>query len=102
MADMTLAPKFGAVYLAPKIGAMTRSLRTNEYQVLRQELIALRNKKSFTQRDLAKALGVARSWVSNVETGDRRIDVIEVCWICDALGVSPAPEIARIVRKMRK
>ncbi len=82
---------------------MTKSLGTHEYDVLREELIALRHRRGLTQRELARALRVPRSWVSNIETGDRRIDLVEVCWVCEALGVAnPAAEIARIVRKMRR
>lgn len=81
---------------------MTKSLVSNEYKVLRQELIALRHRQGFTQRGLAKKIGVAHSWVSAIETGDRRIDLVEVSWICKALDLNPVTEVSKIMRKMSR
>jgi len=45
------------------------------------------------QRDLATRLGVPQSYVSKVETGERRLAVLEVRRLCRALGV-PFPAFA--------
>ena len=40
-----------------------------------------------SQRDLAARLKVPHSWVAKVESGERRIDVVELYWYataCDA------------------
>lgn len=41
-----------------------------------------------TQQQLAVALGFPQSYVSKYETGERRLDVVEVRAVCVALGLS--------------
>ena len=43
-----------------------------------------------TQVDLARALDKPQPFVSLVERGERRLDVIEFCQIARALGVDPS------------
>ncbi len=38
-----------------------------------------------THRQLAKKLRREHSFVWRIEHGERRVDVIEFCWICEAL-----------------
>ena len=63
-------------------------------QALRQaELIRqlknARQSAGLTQEELAKRLESDQSIVAKIESGIRRIDVLEFAEICDALGVSP-------------
>ena len=39
-----------------------------------------------TQADLARAVGRSQTWVSKCELGERRVDVVELEDIADALG----------------
>jgi transcriptional regulator with XRE-family HTH domain len=48
-------------------------------------LAALRKRARVTQRDLAQQLGKPQSFVSAYESGQRRIDVLELLLIVDAL-----------------
>lgn len=66
------------------MGAMRKSTHTPEYAALLKELRRLRSVASLTQRDLAARLGVPHSWIAKVESGERRIDVIEFCWLVNA------------------
>jgi transcriptional regulator with XRE-family HTH domain len=50
-------------------------------------LRAARKSVKFTQADLARALNQTQSYVSKVETCERRIDVVEAARWCAALGV---------------
>lgn len=82
----------GAVYRAPKIGAMRgfrKSVHSKEQILLRDLLIDKRSKAGLTQRELALRLGVVHSLVGKVEKGERRLDVIEFISYCEALGVEP-------------
>ena len=69
---------------------MPRSMHTPEYRLLLTSLIALRRGARVTQIELARRLGKTQGFVSSVERGDRRIDVIEFSVIVHALGADPA------------
>lgn len=55
---------------------------------LRELLKELRTDEAgMTQAELSRALGKPQSYVSKYETGERRLDYVEVNEICKALGV---------------
>jgi DNA-binding transcriptional regulator YiaG len=58
---------------------MEKSTHTTEYAALRAELLAARKSADLSQRDLATILKVPHSWVAKVESGERRIDLVELC-----------------------
>jgi ribosome-binding protein aMBF1 (putative translation factor) len=46
-----------------------------------------RDKAGLTQVDVAKPLGVPQSVVSKYESGERRLDLLELSDVCAAMGV---------------
>lgn len=48
-----------------------------------------------TQADLADRLGHAQTFVSKYELGQRRLDIVELSAVCDALGVDVGTVVAR-------
>lgn len=60
-----------------------------EYQIVADRLRQAREEAGLSQTALAAELEVPQSWVSKAETGERRLDVVEVFEVLDALGVSP-------------
>jgi transcriptional regulator with XRE-family HTH domain len=76
---------------------MTRSVFLQSYGVLTQRLVEARVAKGVTQIELAELLGRPQSFVSKVEGGDRRLDVIEFLQITAALNVDPEPIIQSLV-----
>lgn len=56
----------------------------------RKRLIAFRKASGLTQVDLAIKLGHPQSFISKVERGERRLDVLEFCDVLEALGKSPS------------
>ena len=46
----------------------------------------MRQKAGLTQRELAAKLGREHSFVWRIESGERRLDVVEFFWVCQALG----------------
>jgi transcriptional regulator with XRE-family HTH domain len=52
-------------------------------------LVRTRKAAGLTQQDLAGRLGRPQSFVSKVELGERRLDVIEFLELCRAIGVDP-------------
>lgn len=103
---MLCVPILGAFYPAPKIGAMRKSTHTSEYAALRERLPQIRERGGLSQRQLAVMLKVPHSWVAKVESGERRLDLIEFGWFCAACGVSAAREagafFGRSAEKRRK
>jgi transcriptional regulator with XRE-family HTH domain len=54
--------------------------------VLRQ----IRVQKGMSQEDLALALGYDQSFMSRIERGIHRLDLVELNRFCEVIGISPA------------
>ena len=67
---------------------MKKSLQRKEYKVLLRVLYQLRTSSGLRQEDLAIKLDEPQSFVSKIESGERRIDLVELKDICEALGSS--------------
>lgn len=80
---------------------MTYSITSDEMQALRDWLYRQREAMGLSMRDLATKLEKPHSYIHKVEQGDRRLDVVEYVWYCEALGVSPEEGLA-IISKTRK
>jgi transcriptional regulator with XRE-family HTH domain len=63
-------------------------------------VIDSREGKGLSQRELAKRLDRAHSFVGKIESGERQLNVLEFCEYVDALGADAA-EIIRSVVKAR-
>jgi len=72
-------------------------VRTVEYDALAALILALRAEAGLTQEELARRVGRHFTWVSKIERGTRRVDLVELCEIADALGA----DAAEIVRRFR-
>lgn len=79
---------------------MEKSTHTKEYDLVRAELKAAREGARLTQRALAERLGVPHSWIAKVEAGERRIDVVELCWFLAACGRPSSPTLAELSKKI--
>jgi transcriptional regulator with XRE-family HTH domain len=80
---------------------MEKSTHTTEYFALRAELVAARKIAALSQRDLAAILKVPHSWVAKVESGERRIDLVEFCWFLAACGLDPLVATEHLMHKWR-
>lgn len=67
-----------------------RTLSDQHYLEVVARLRSARERSGMTQAQLARNLGRPQSYVSKVETGERRIDFIELLRLCRALGTSLA------------
>ena len=54
----------------------------------------VRNEAGLRQADLAERLGQPQSFVSKFESGERRLDILELRQVCQALGI-PLHEFVR-------
>jgi len=67
-----------------------------------QELLRrVRLDAELRQEDLAKRLGVPQSFVSKYESGERRLDLVEIRQICGAIGIS-LPDFVRMFEESLK
>ena len=57
---------------------MVKSIHTKEYAYFVERLVKARLEARLTQVDVAKKLGRPQSHVSNVETGQQRVDIVEL------------------------
>ncbi len=75
---------------------MTRSLRTPGHQALMQVLVETRKSKDVTQQELADRLRRPQSYVAKIETGERRLDVVEFVEWFQALKADPKVAVSAI------
>jgi transcriptional regulator with XRE-family HTH domain len=59
----------------------------SSYERFIELLVAARKSAHCTQAELGDRLGHPQSFVSKVETRERRLDLVEFAYWCDALGV---------------
>lgn len=70
-------------------------------RVLAKLLCALRSESSMRQIDLAQKLGKPQSFVSKYESGERRLDILELSDICAALCISLSEVVLRLENELR-
>jgi len=67
---------------------MKKSLYHPYQKILTEVVKSFRHDAGLTQTELAARLERHQSFISNIESGQRRIDVIELHQICNAIGIS--------------
>ena len=73
-----------------------KSIYTHEYAAVLRLLKTARKKSGVTQIELAERLGQTQSFVSKVERGDRRLDIVQLRTILLEFGVT----LQEFVRKL--
>lgn len=76
---------------------MSRSLRSPLHVSMMTVLRRERGRSALTQAELAGRLRRPQSYVAKVETGERRLDVVEFVEYARALGLEPARLLALIL-----
>jgi transcriptional regulator with XRE-family HTH domain len=75
-----------------------KRIHSDEHEKLRRLLREFRLKANLTQAQLALRLEMPQSFVSKYESGERRLDVLELRLVCNALGLS----LLEFVRRLEK
>lgn len=73
-----------------------KTIATKRHKRLIELLIAERKGHSLRQEELARALRKQQAWISRIESGDRRVDVVEFLDLADAIGFDPFIALAAI------
>jgi len=79
---------------------VARSTHSEPYKLLLEMLIEARMRAGVTQVELAARLGRPQPFISFVERGERRIDVIEFYAIMKALGADPERAFHELIAKL--
>ena len=67
---------------------MTKTLNSSQHRVFQELFVEERKRTGITHKTLAERLGVDRSAVTRIETGERRVDIVELQQICEVMGIS--------------
>lgn len=79
---------------------MDKSIHTAEYAALVALLKEAREAADLSQTDLAAKLKQSQSFVSKMESGDRRLDLVQLRTVCAALGLTLADFVARFEERV--
>ncbi len=80
---------------------MEKSIHTPEQKKLQRLLRQVRCGAGLRQEDLARLLGKRQSFISRYESGERRLDILELRHICQAVGVSLTDFVNRLEKSLR-
>ena len=93
------------IRLVVKTGSMRQPLKTvmrPEYDEFLTLLTDARKESRVSQRELARRLGKTQSYVSKMESGQQRIDVLEFLDYARGIGAEPAVLILKLDVQTRK
>jgi transcriptional regulator with XRE-family HTH domain len=79
---------------------MVASMFSHAHREMISAVIALRKRAGLTQRQLAEAVGREQNYIGRIETGQRRVDLVELITLCRACDADPEAEVGALVRKM--
>jgi transcriptional regulator with XRE-family HTH domain len=77
---------------------MRRTNKEIQNEKLLKLLKRIRQDRGIRQVELADRLGVPQSFVSKYESGDRRLDILELRKVCEAIGIS----LEEFIRKLEE
>lgn len=79
---------------------MPKSQFSAAYRTFIDVLTAARKEAGLTQTELAERIGRKQGHISIIETGVRRLDLVEFCALAKAMGVDPVVLFERIYRAL--
>ncbi|CAI2934338.1 MULTISPECIES: helix-turn-helix domain-containing protein [Aminobacter] len=77
---------------------MLATLGTNRHKALIVLLIKKREAAGFTQTELATKLGQYQSFVARLESGQRRVDVVEFIQLAEILGFDASAAVETLMQ----
>ncbi len=77
---------------------MSKSLHSDRHQALVEALVAQRKAKGLSQAAVAKQLGRHQPFIANIESGQRRVDLLELLTIARIIDLDVHHLIDRLQR----
>jgi len=75
---------------------MRRSVTSPRHKALVTMIKDAREESGMRQEDVAAKLGQNQMWMQRVESGERRIDVVEFCALAHVIGFDPRKAITKL------
>ena len=75
-----------------------KQLRSPRHRALVAAIVEARTTAGMSQREFAAKLKQSNNFVWRIESGERRVDVLEFVDIARAAGVEPAELLARVLK----
>lgn len=76
---------------------MPKSVHSDRHKYLAEALASQRRTIGMTQAQLAKALGRHQPFVANIESGERRVDLVELLDIAELIDL----DVEQLLQKLR-
>jgi transcriptional regulator with XRE-family HTH domain len=73
-----------------------------EYDEIRATLVQARERAGLTQKSLGAKVGRSPSHIALIETGQRKLDVLEFYFIAEALGLDPPTALSELFRRIAR
>jgi len=77
---------------------MPKSLHSERHQMIAAALATQRRAKGLSQAQVAKALGRHQPFIANIESGERRVDLVELLDLAAIIDL----DVDELVRKLRQ
>ncbi|MCR4520279.1 helix-turn-helix domain-containing protein [Bosea sp. 47.2.35] len=76
---------------------MVKSVHSERQKLIATTLAEQRRAKGISQAELAKAFGRHQPFIANIESGERRVDLVELLTIADAIEL----DIHALIERLR-
>lgn len=81
---------------------MPKSVFTDANQIVIAVLRGARKRAGMRQTELASKIGKDQSYISNIERGQRRVDVLEFYAIATAMSLDPGELYGELAKRLPK
>ena len=76
---------------------MPRTLGRPRHETLRNFIVEKREGAGLTQHEISARLDRPQSFIASIETGQRRVDVVELLDLAEAIGFDPHDAVQRLL-----
>ena len=77
---------------------MPDTIRSARHELLIKRIVEARKKAGLTQAELAAQFGKHQPFIANIESGQRRVDLVELVAIADSIGL----DLHKLINDLRR